>query len=214
MHRRIALLSLVALSAFAPPPAGAGLPPPPQSTIPQHVLLVGRDASGNADPLGAATAVIRDFANNPVPGVEVLIDFSTTPDMRPSAAQPDPAIVSVDCPGGPVLKVVTGANGSVTFRIVGRANLSAATAAQLPTLRFYCQGAYLGQAIVSAYDLDGGGVGPTDLNAWLQDFFSGNYFARSDYDGNLIVGPNDLSMWLKAFFGSNSIQGGMGGVCP
>ena len=212
MNRPIAL-ALVALCALVAPPAVAGPPDPAPSTIPQNVTLVGRDASGQADPIGFATVVIRDLANNPVPGVDVLIDFSTTPDMRLAAAQPDPAIVSVNCSSGPVLRVVTDANGSVTFRIVGQAVGNPSTPSNSSTLRFYSQGIYLGSAFLHAFDLDGGGVGASDLSAWLNDFFSGNSWARSDYNGSLIVDPGDLSVWLKAFFGSNSIQSG-GALCP
>jgi hypothetical protein len=208
-----ALVSILAIASFVPALAHAGFPPPPNSTIPSHVLLVGRDASGNADPRGLMTAVIRDLANNPMPNVTVAVDFSVTPDMRPAAVQPDPAIAAVDCVSGPMVMGLTGADGSVTFSIVGRANRSAATAAQSQTLRFYADGTLLGQVVVSAFDLDGGGVGPSDLNAWLQDFFSGQYWARADYDGNLTVGPADLSAWLGAFFGSQSVQGG-GASCP
>jgi len=209
----VALVSSLAVASVVPALAHAGFPPPPNSTIPSHVLLVGRDASGNADPRGLMTVVIRDLANNPMPNVTVAVDFSVTPDMRPAAVQPDPAIAAVNCVSGPMVMGLTGADGSVTFSVVGRANRSAATAAHGATLRFYGDGVLLGQVGVSAFDQDGGGVGPTDLNGWLQDFFSGEYWARSDYDGNLLMGPADLSRWLDAFFGSQSIQDG-GASCP
>jgi hypothetical protein len=210
--RRSALTLTALLSAAIPAMARAGVPPPQNSTIPAHVILVGRDASGQPDPRGRATVVIRDLANNPLPGVSVAIDFSATPDMGPSQTQPDPAILNVNC-SARTLIALTGADGSVTFSIVGRANRGIASVAQGQTLRFYADGVFLGTAIVSAPDQDGDGVNAVDLSYFLSDFFTGQYLERSDHDGNGFLSASDLSALLTVFFGSQSIQGG-GPACP
>jgi hypothetical protein len=52
-----------------------------------------------------------------------------------------------------------------------------------------------------------------DLSLFLKDYFSGQSFARSDYDGSGTLDGNDLSLWLAAFFAGASSTGG-GAACP
>jgi hypothetical protein len=208
--------AIATICALTPGPARAsGIPDPAQCTIPSHVALVGRDASGMADPLGTMTFVIKRLSGDPLNQGLIVLDFSNTPDMKPAAAQPDPAIFSVFCDGSnSSVRTMTGLDGRATIRIVGYAVPTAPAGAHAPTLNVYCNGVFLGTAIVSAFDLDGNsGINPTDNSVFLRDFFSGQYWERSDFDGNGVLGPSDLSLWVQAFFASNSVQSG-GASCP
>jgi len=209
-------VAIATICVLAPGLARAsGIPDPATSTIPSHVLLVGRDAGGTADPLGTMTFVIKRLSGDPLNQGVIVLDFSNTPDMKPAAVQPDPAIFSVFCDGSnSSVRTMTGLDGRATIRIVGYAVPTAAAGSHSPTLNVYCNGVFLGTSIVSAFDLDGSaGVNPTDNSVFLRDFFSGQYWERSDFDGNGVLGPSDLSVWLNAFFASNSVQSG-GASCP
>ena len=214
---RVALMiALVALCSVAPAIARAApVPSPANCTIPSHVVLVGRDASGAADPLGSITLVIRKLTNEPIAQASISIDFHNTEDMQPSLVQPDPS-VTVFCGGGKaIVRAFTDNNGQATIRIVGRAFHSVPGGAQAPTLDVFANGVLLGTVPVSAFDQDGGGgVNPADESLFFADFFSGQYWARSDFDGNGALGPNDLSLWEQAFFASNSVQSGGASACP
>jgi hypothetical protein len=205
---------LIALfCALAPGPAHAiAVPSVPDCTFPTHVVLVGRDANGAADPLGTLNFVIRAVGHRPISGAIIVLDFSSTPDLKISSNQPDGGILDVSCPVGSV-KAMTHADGSASFSIVGRAIHSAA-GAHAATLDLYCNGVLLGTIPVAAFDQDGvAGINPTDNSLFLNDFFSGQYWERSDFDGNGVLGPADLSLWAEAFFAANSVQSGME-ICP
>jgi hypothetical protein len=161
------------------------------------------------------TFVIRRLSGDPLNQGLIVLDFSNTPDMRPSASQPDPAVLDVFCQGGvSTVRTMTGPDGKATIRIVGSAVPSAPSGAHAPTLGVYCNGVFLGTVIVSALDLDGSaGVNPTDNSVFLRDFFSGQYWERSDFNGDGVLGPGDLSVWVQAFFAANSVQSG-GAGCP
>jgi hypothetical protein len=82
-----------------------------------------------------------------------------------------------------------------------------------PTLEVFGNGIYLKTVRVAALDQNGSGVDGTDLSMFIADYFSGQPFARSDYDGDGALTGIDLSLWLAAFFAGNSVQTG-GAVCP
>jgi hypothetical protein len=215
-RRWLLACAIAILCSLAPKLARAKLPSPANCTIPSHIPLVGLDSRGQADPAGSISFVIRNLANIPEPSSMVVLDFSQTPDMEPSMAQPDPGVYSVSCyGGGRWVQALTDEHGAVTIRVVGCAMRSAADGAQGATVRILADGVLLGWATVSAFDQDGyGGVGPADLTDFLQDFFSPQYWARSDYDGNGTLGPNDLSVWLVEFFSGNSVHSGAMAGCP
>lgn len=52
-----------------------------------------------------------------------------------------------------------------------------------------------------------------DLSLFLADYFSGQSFARSDYNGDGTLDGNDLSLWLAGFFAAGSAVSG-GAACP
>jgi len=207
--------AIALLCSLAPMLAGAGLPSPANSTVPAHVLLVGEGPTGAADPVGTLTCTVRRLDNTTYRQARVQFDFAETPDMEPSLVQPDPQI-TVTCSGGTrTVNAVADDNGTVTLRIVGRALRSTPDGAHSNSLRVFAEGVLMAIPTVSAFDQDGvGGVGPADLNDFLQDFFSGQYWARSDYDGNGSLGPGDLSAWLQVFFAANSVQSGSMAACP
>ena len=212
-----ALIGVLAIiAALAPNIAGAKVPSPANSTMPSHILLVGEDAQGQADPIGAITFVLRDLANVPERQSTVRLYFPDTPDLEPSMVQPDPNVSTVFCDGGGrYVEAITNDQGSVTLRVVGRALRSAAGTHDRWAMRLFGDGVLLSNATVSAVDEDGvGGVGPADLSDFLDDFFSGQYWARSDFDGDGALGPNDLSVWVRVFFGPGSVLSGSTAACP
>ncbi len=111
-------------------------------------------------------------------------------------------------------------NGQATFRVVGfAANQGASPGSIGPSLRVYVgnaippAGVYIGTVRVAALDQNGGGVNGMDLSLFLADYFSGQNYARSDYNGDDVVGANDFSLWLAAFFaGGSAVSGGT--PCP
>ena len=184
----------------------------PNSTSPQCISLVGAYGGVAARAVGEFTVVIRDLANDPLPGAVVVIDLSTAPDLRLCADQLDPA-ATVDCARKTVSKL-TGADGSVRFTVLGSSNGAGNASTLLNGGRIYANGTLIQSPTVSAYDLDGAaGVGANDLSAWLGDFGSGQPFGRSDYDCSGNIGANDLSLWLDAY-GSGAMAESCGSQCP
>lgn len=184
--------------------ASAGLPPPPNGTIPSVIPILGRSSSGVPDPRAEATVIVRDLANNPVSGAMVVLDFSACSELKLCADAHEPGVF-VDCATHTVRRL-TDATGSAVFRVTGWSTAPpGAPGAPYRSAKVYADGVFFGSANAAIYDLDTGGLGAADLSRWLSDFFSSNNPARDDYDDSGSVGPNDLSMWLKAYFASGSI---------
>jgi hypothetical protein len=200
----VACLGMAARATAKPPDAA-------NSSVPPLITLVGLGADGSADPLGTFTAVMRDFNNVPILNSAVVLDFSRCPDIRLCADQHDPN-VTVDCAAHTLWKL-TNINGQATFRVVGcAANLGGTPGSTGPGLDVYGDGAFEGSARVAALDQNGGGVNGVDLSLFLSDYFSGQNYARSDYNGDGVIDGNDLSLWLAAFFAGGSAVGGA--PCP
>ena len=192
--------------------ASASPPDPANCDVPDLITLVARGAGGDADPLGIFTVVVRDFNNGPRANREVVLDFSQCPDIRLSADQADPN-VTVDCAAHSIARL-TVVGGEATFRVIGlAANLGASPGSTGPCLKVYADTVFLKTVRVAALDQNGGGVDGFDLSLFIADYFSGQSFARSDYDGSGTVDGNDLSLWLAAFFAGGSNTGG-GAACP
>jgi hypothetical protein len=203
---------LFAISCAAVSPASASFPSPSNSTVPACFNLVGSSAGAPAQAAGSFDVVVRDLANNPVQGAHVVVDLSGCPDLHFCADQLDPS-VDVDC----ALKMVgkfTDPNGRATFVLLGGSNGAGNASTLLNGGKIFRNGVLLGSPTVGAYDLDGsGGVGASDLSAWLSDFASGIPFGRSDYDCSFGVGASDLSLWLTAF-GSGQQAESCTATCP
>jgi len=107
MNRFVTLFATAALAAVASTQAAAAVPSPVNSSVPACMALC---------PLGDMpfTVTVRDFANNPIAGSSVVIDFSGCPNG---------AYICPTRPGDPysvnlvarTLSMVTPANGAVTF---------------------------------------------------------------------------------------------------
>ena len=197
MLRRPCILALVS-SMFAVAPAVAVAMPVSNSTVPSCISLVGSDGT-SASSIGTFTVIVRDLANNPMPGVHVRVDLANAPDLRLCAQQLASGVI-LDCPGN-AASVITDGGGRAVFTLMGSA-IAGSSGSGLGNGRIYADGTLLSSPTVSAYDLDGAsGVGANDFSLWFQDFTIGATYARSDLDCNGYVGANDLSFWLTAFGG-------------
>ena len=203
------LLSILGLGAATPAFAKID---PVNCEAPGLITLVARGADGTADPIGTFTVFVRDFNNVPSENEMVSLDFQNCPDIRLCIDQDDPR-VTVDCAGRSV-SARTGPDGAASFRVIGCAvNQGSSPGAIAPTLIVFAEGVYITTARVAALDQNGGGVDGSDLSMVLDDYFSGQPFARSDYDGNGVLTGNDLSLWLAAYFKAGSAVSG-GAACP
>lgn len=205
-------LALVLLLGLVPSPAAADWPwPIANSTIPSQVRLVTWNGVAPDAALGQFTVIIRDLANNPMPGSTVVVDFTGIPEVRIATDSMDPAMLTL-CAEHRVRKL-TGADGSATFTLMGAAAPGPARVGAF-TVPLYADGMLLGTPMLAVFDLDGaGGIGANDLSFWLEDFGSGLYRGRGDYDGDQYLGANDLSVLLSAQ-GAGGSSVGIGSYCP
>lgn len=209
-----AVALLLAASALVPDrSAKANTPGVTNCIVPQLVHLVGMDGNSSPAPIGQFTVVIRDLANNPVPGAVVRFSLASVTDVAMCVSQPDPAL-SVDCAMDRVSKV-TDANGSATFSLVGRGTGTFSTEASGCTGQLYWADVpgvgdmLIGSVIVTTFDLNGSGdVGASDLSAFLDQFALGNGSLACDYNDSGFIGAADLSMWLTALASDAHIQSG------
>jgi hypothetical protein len=196
---RSSLLLVLAAPAFAATAPEIAVPGP------LCISLVGSNAGVPAAAYGQFTITARDLANQPIPGAVIVVDFGECLDVTICADQLDPA-ASVDCAHKTVTKVA-GADGRVEFIVLGGSNGAGNASTLLNGGRLYVNGRLYGSPSVSAYDLDGsGGVGASDLSAWLTDFGSGQNYGRSDYDCSGGIGASDLGLWLTAFASTTMAQ--------
>lgn len=92
------------------------VPDPARCVFPKWIRIVGSVHGGSvSDPLGAATIIIRDFANNPEPYATVTLDFSACCDIELCSATP-----GYDCARHTVTGV-TGPDGRITMTVLGAA---------------------------------------------------------------------------------------------
>jgi hypothetical protein len=208
------LRSLCFLLALAPPSTALASNPGGwvNSQVPVCISLVGSVGGVPATAVGEFVVIMRDLANNPVPGVVVAINLSASPDLRLCADQLDPA-VTVNC-AGKIISKLSAADGSARFTLLGGSTGTGNAVTLLYGGRIFANGSLIATPTVSTYDLDGtSGVGANDLSAWLHDFASGQPYGRSDYDCSNTIGANDLSMWLVVF-GSGAMAQSCGASCP
>ena len=191
--------------------AQAGVPSASQCSEPAGIRLVG-DNGATPDPLGSATFVIRHIDRAPVPGAEVIIDFSACSDVTvsPTALQPG---VTFDCANHTVTAIAD-AFGVVTFDLVGVGN--GGSPRSLPNCAaVYANGVPLQPVLVSSVDLDGrNGVNGIDASLFAADLFASTYRARSDLNGDGKVDGLDASIFAAALFGGGSTASGATGCSP
>jgi len=208
----LAAILLPALCLGLASNANAKIPDPNNSDVPDHIVLVAREADGSADPFGTFTILVRDLSGDPQEYSNVVLYFRDCPDVRICSGQ-DPGL-DVYCEGR-AIRGYTGLDGRVTFRVIGCANnLGASPGATAAGVDVYADGVFLRTIRAAVLDENGAnGLDGADLSLFLADYFSGQPFARSDFDGDGTVSGNDLSVWHAAFFGGNSVQSGTP-TCP
>ena len=209
---RWAIWSLLGLLAACP--ALADVPSALDSTVPDLLVLAERDGSGAVDPAFPFSIVVRKYGGRPFHDAYIILDFSECTDLRLCTDQSDPNS-TVDCQYRHI-RGFSDVNGEVTFHVAGCAANSGASPGPIgPTMRVYADGVLLKVVRVAALDEAGSdGLDGNDQSAWLADYFSGQPFARSDYDGDGVLGGNDLSLWLAAFFSGTSAVGCGSATCP
>lgn len=214
-RRNLRLRALIALGAgtlvLLAQAARAGLPPPPMSTIPTHVVLVGHGPAGPDSATGQVEVVVRDLAGNPVPGSVITFDLSAATDMRPAEDQRDPRLFT-NCGALRQVSAVSDVNGIARLTILGAVTNGPPSGSG--ALKIYADGVLLGYPLVSALERDGvAGLTLADLSFWTADFFSGTEPMRADLDGSGYVSILDLSVWARAYFsGDNALP--IGALCP
>ncbi len=207
-HGVVALCLAVAARAHAGIPCTLGA-----CDAPSSFALVGEVAGVPDSSVGRFCVTIRRFSN-PVPGAQVVIDFSGAPDLSVCRSNAG----SLDCPSGRLL-AYTGADGVACFTVTGGARAGTPGSGR-GTVRLYANGVLFSNAsavdglVVAAYDLDGAnGVGGNDLSLWLAEMGSGAYAQRDDYNGDGFVGGDDLSLLLQVM-GSGGSSQSCATVCP
>ena len=194
----------VVIAALAGAGVARAIPSAAASTIPSHILLVGRTGDLADTTAGAFTVVVRDFANAPVAFIPVEVRILNCPGARLSSQPYDPAS-TIRCSTLGVLQT-TSVVGEARVTVVGGGTPGAPAGAG-PCVQIYASGVFLGTATLAYADLDGsGGLGGNDISLWLADLGSGEPIGRSDFDGDALLGANDLSIWLSIWGAGLSSQ--------
>jgi hypothetical protein len=205
---RKATLGLVLCGVLVAGAASANVPDPAQCTLPVRLYLVGKASafpvggSINADATnGSFTITVRDLNGALINNSNVAVDFSACADSKICSTQDDP-LMTVECAAKTVRKFTVAGVAQFTIRGVGNI-----TGFPLPTTcaKVYADGVFLGSLSVSLYDHLGGGVGATDLAAFLDDFLSLQNPSRSDYVAPFSsIGATDLAKWVDVFLSTGS----------
>ncbi len=173
---------------------------PPLIDYPKSLTVVGQNG-GVPDARGEFRVVVRDCDGNPCVGSPVSLDFGQQ-DIRICDYQ---GSGEVYCEGKIVIKY-TDAAGVAVFNVVGQADRSQPWA-DWQHASLVVNGRWMTQYPVAAFDLDGGGVGLTDLTAWMQDWGSGINYARGDYDHDGVLSLLDYSILLNVWGAGSSLNG-------
>lgn len=180
--RRASLFCAVGLTAASA--AMAGVPSATTSTQVGAVRLVGQ-SGGVADVTAAITYVIRDAANNPVPGSTVILNFSGCTDSRLSNTVFGAGIVT-NCAAKTVTGV-TNAAGQVVITVAGAGGLGAVMGTKCVAVT--ADGVPFSNIAGATADYNAlGGVDALDISTCGGDVFSIPYQQRSDFSGD---GSND-----------------------
>jgi hypothetical protein len=193
------LLALTAAMLVATPALGE--PSPGYSSVPAWLNVVTPQPWG-LEPEDFYTVVVRDEFGAPMPGVQVVLDFGGCTSIRFAAEQKIPADVVVDC-GADTMRAITDASGTATFVVYGSVVDRSSPDSEAGCLAVYADypRVLIGSSSVRSYDLDGvNGLTANDLSLWLCDSFSGQYFARSDYNGSGGINALDLNLWMTKYF--------------
>lgn len=197
-----ALVLLLSSQSFA------GAPSRDASVIPCGIVLVGTNAAGVPDPIGAFTIVARTDWGNPVNNYPLTLDFSDCSDVSICSAQLAQG-GTVYCEKG--LRTITfpmRLDGTWTITLIG----GAVNGSRLSTgcMRIIVgpvalADPALGNAVtVAALDQTGGdGLNMADFSVLLSDVLSGKNPSRSNFGRAAACQSNvnaaDLSIWLESF---------------
>ncbi|MBI5168337.1 MAG: hypothetical protein HZA61_02495 [Candidatus Eisenbacteria bacterium] len=209
--KRFACTFALLLCATAAAPAVADLWWPANSTIPSRITIVGWSGARPDAAVGQFEVVVRDLANNPVPGSVVVIDFSSLPEVHLASDQMDAAVLT-NCAQHSVRRF-TDAAGRAVFTVMGHGGNATLAPGPLRA-HIYADGVLLGSPLVAILDVDGsGGAGANDVALFLDSFALPQPPGCFDYDGSEFVGANDLAVWLNAAGLAGSAVTAPG-ICP
>jgi hypothetical protein len=220
-----ALTWVVALAAWVPI-GQANEPEPPNSTAPAFILVGGTQTpSGQPDPSLAFTITVRDFANQPVGGAWVDVNFANCSDTRLCTAVVAGQVV--DCLNHTV-RGTSNASGQVTLTLLGAGvndgnTIPPAIAAgsAVGCIRVYADGVQISTATSILLDQNGAlpggnGVNGLDLAIAKNDVGASGlgapYRGRTDYTMDGLVNGADLAR-LRDQVGLSGLGLGSGAGC-
>ena len=205
------LLPLALCAAFLIAPSAHAVPSLSTSTVPTHMLLVGRSSDLADTTAGAFLVVVHDAANVPVVNSTVEVRILNCPGARLSS-QSYALGSTIRCGTAGVLRT-TDVHGEARFTLVGGGTPGSPPGAGT-CVQVFAGGVFLGTASLAYIDLDGtGGAGSNDISLWLADFALNEPIGRSDYDGDATVSANDLSLWL-GIWGAGGSPESATSYCP
>lgn len=220
---RLPLLALAALCL-----AGAAradqVPDPTKSSVPSYVKVAGTQA-GVPDPRATFTVTLRDFANNPIAGHTVTVDFSNCTDLVLCGAQADGA--PLDCAAKTVSRV-SNAAGQAAFIVLGGGIVAGTTlppaiapGAERSCARVFDQATHIGTVTAVIFDPNGAlpagnGVTSLDLSIVKNDIGAAGlgapYRGRSDHSTDGTLSAVDLA-FMKTVVGLALSGLGSGSGC-
>lgn len=205
------VVAVVLFGSLAWAQTARAVPSAANSSIPSHVVMVGRLAALADTGLGSFTIVVRDLANNPIANATVEFRVLNCEGARLSANPLQPGVTARCATHG--YTAVSDVHGEVRMCLVGGGTVGSPPGAG-PCAQVFAAGVLLGTSSVAIFDLDGtGGVGINDLSQWLTDFGLNEPISRSDFDGSGSVTISDLSVWLDAWSRGTSAEGATS-YCP
>jgi hypothetical protein len=203
----------------------ANVPSPANSTCCRWIFVGGftSTAGTTADPSIRCCITVRDFANNPIPGSNIEINFQNCCDLALCSAVV--AGQTVDCAGDAVRGTSNG-SGQFCFSIIGGSYLSSCTPPQIFSgpdsncVRIFADGVELCRATAVIYDLNansgGNGVNGADLGFLKNDVgaagLGAKYRGRADYNCSGSVNGADIGFY-KTILGNSGLGNGSAGGC-
>lgn len=193
-----ALVALACLGGSLAQAGSDGVPSWPNSTVPDGIFLVGLGPAGPDSATGHFEIVVRDWVNQPVGYVTVILEFAGAGDYLIATDQMDPRL-HVRCDHRTVYTVSDGA-GVARFTIVGAARYPPPFPGSNNVVGVSIDGSSFGSTRCRSFDLNGtGGVSLPDVSVWGSDFFGDLHPTRSDFDSDGRVTLLDLARWVKAY---------------
>ena len=211
---------------------------PIRSTLQSSYIAISGQTAGEPDlcsdqRCGNFVVTIRNFANDPVAGSAVMIDFSGCADIQIACDQLT-ASTGQTYLGNKRVVGFTNASGQFTFRVIGASNAilmagnvtAPGTSAGVACAQVYADGVVLTPAlIVAAYDVNGAGSPFAAVNSadaslvaaeGIKVALGATARARDDYNQSNTVTAADASiamrMGLEAALGTGSQN--TGPFCP